>query len=172
MLLKSTTRRLAFSAVLTALSVALLYLAAVIPSGRIGVTAIAALLPAAAVLSCGIGWSLGVYAATGILALLLLPTKGPAVAYLLVLGHYPVMKSLIERVKNVPLEWILKLALFYALLCAFYFGFKALFLDLVSFQEQLVPVLFVGCGVVFVLYDIAFTRLISLYVRRFSRYIK
>lgn len=157
---------------LTAVSVAALYLAAILPSGRLGVTAAAALLPAAAVVSCGAGWALGVYAATGLLALLLLPAKGPAVAYLLVLGHYPVLKSLIERLRNLPLEWGLKLTLFYALLLAFYFGFRALFLELVTVPAQWTVLLFLGCGAAFVLYDLAFTRLIAQFVRRFGRYLK
>ena len=172
MLLKSKTKTLALSAMLTALSVLLLYLAAVLPSAQLAVTAVASLLPAAAVIRCGYAWSAGVYAATAVLLLLLLPQKGPALAYALIVGHYPILKSLIERLDKLVLEWILKLALFYGLLCVYYFGFSKFFLELVTVPEGLLVWFFLGGGVVFVLYDIGFSKLIGLFSDRIGKYIK
>ncbi len=172
MLLKNRVRRLALCAVLTAMSVVLLYLSALLPTGQLAVSAMAALLPAAAVICCGLGWGAGVYVATSLLALLLVPQKGSVLAYCLVLGHYPVFKSLIERLDRLALEWVLKLCLFYALLAVFYFGFSQLFLELISVPAQFTLVLFLLCGVAFVLYDIAFSRLIGLFERRIAKYLK
>ena len=172
MLLKKRTRALALSAMLTALSVLLLYLASMLPSAKLAVTAVAGLLPAAAVLLCGYGWSALVWVATSVLALLLLPEKGPALGYALVLGPYPICKALIERLDRLVLEWILKLALFYALLCVYYFAFSKFFLELVTLPARLVPWFFLAGGVAFVIYDIAFSRLIGLFVNRVGKYIK
>lgn len=172
MLLKTSTKKLALCAMLTAVSVVFLYAASVLPTAKIAVTAMAGLLPAAAVITCGLGWGTGLWAATAVLALLLCPQKDAAMAYLLVLGHYPMLKSLIERLDKLWVEWVLKLGLFYALLLGFYFAFRALFLQLITPPAELLVVFFLGCGAAFVVYDIAFSRLIALFIRRVGKYIK
>lgn len=172
MLLRTHTRKLALCALLTAVSVLLLYAASILPSAKLAVSAMAGLLPAVAVIACGLGWGAGLWAATSILALLLCPQKDTAMVYLLVLGHYPMLKSLIERINKFAVEWIVKVALFYALLLGFYFGFRALFLQLITPPTGLIVVFFLGCGAAFVVYDIAFSRLIALFMRRVGKYIK
>lgn len=172
MLLKNRTKKLALSAVLTALSVLLLYMASLLPGAKLAVCAMAGLLPAAVVITCGLGWSTGVWIATAVLALLLCPQKEAALAYALMLGPYPMLKSLIERLDRLFLEWILKLAVFYALLSGIYFGFRAVFLQLIRLQTEQLAMFFLLCGVAFAAYDIAFSRLIALFMRRVGKYIK
>ena len=172
MLLKTKTKKLALCAMLTAVSVVLLYGASIAPTMKLAVTAIAGLLPAAAVITCGMGWSAGLWIAVSVLSLLLCPQKDTVVAYLLVFGHYPVLKSLIERLDKLAAEWLAKLGLFYVLLLGFYFGFKELFLQLITPPAELLAVFFLGCGAAFVVYDIAFSRLIALFMRRVGKYIK
>lgn len=172
MLLKTRTKKLALCAMLTAVSVVFLYLASILPTAKLAVTAVAGLLPAAAVITCGMGWATGLWIATSILALLICPQKDAAMAYLLVLGHYPMLKSLIERLDKLWGEWLLKIGLFYVLLLGFYFVFRTLFLQLITPPMGLLVVFFLGCGAAFVVYDIAFSRLIALFIRRVGKYIK
>ena len=68
--------RVALTAVLAAVSLILLYLSTLLPTGRMGIVALAGLTPAAAVVSSGVGAGVLCYAGTGILALILLPDKG------------------------------------------------------------------------------------------------
>ncbi len=160
------TRKLTFCAILSALSVVLLYLGSILPTGRLALVAVAALLPAAAVVQCGLVWGAAVYAVSAALSLLLLPAKGCAVLYALVLGHYGVLKSLIERIGKLPLEWICKVALFAALLSALFFAFRWALVLPERFAALALPVLLVGGVAVYVVYDLLFTRLIGLYLTR------
>ena len=89
MLLKTKTKKLALCAMLTAISVVLLYGASLAPTLKRAITAMAGLLPAAAVITCGLGWSAGLWIAVSVLSLIVFPQKDTAVAYLLVFGHYP-----------------------------------------------------------------------------------
>lgn len=158
--MKERTKMLSFSAVLAALSLVVLFLSAVAPTGRLALVAVAGLLPAAAVIRFGVPAGLFCYVVTGILALLLLPDKGGAVLYLLFFGHYPVVKSLIERLGKLPLEWILKLCVFNALLCVLYFGFFALFAETAPAAVSFAPFAFLSGNAAFVAYDVGFSRLI------------
>ncbi|SMC40207.1 hypothetical protein [Papillibacter cinnamivorans] len=158
--MKERTKTLSFAAVLAALSLVVLFLSAVAPTGRLALVAVAGLLPAAAVIRFGIPGGLFCYAVTGILSLLLLPDKGTAVLYLLFFGHYPVVKSLIERLGKLPLEWFLKLCVFNALLFVLYFGFFTLFAETVPAVADFALFAFLLGNAAFIVYDLGFSRLI------------
>jgi len=73
--------RVALGGILAALSLLLLYLATMMPSGRIGMVAVAGLVPAAGVVSGGLATGFLSYGATSLLGFLLLPDKGCALVY-------------------------------------------------------------------------------------------
>lgn len=169
---RSTTHQVALTAVLSALSLILLYLSAMVPTGRIGVVALAGLTPSAAVVSCGIGPGLLCYVGTGILALFLLPDKGNALLYLLFFGLYPLVKHAIERLNKLPLELILKLGFFNAVLTLFWFGLRRILLSALSIEPQALWILYAGGNAIFLLYDFGFTQVIAFYMRRVDRILR
>lgn len=167
---ESGTRRTALVAMLVALSLVLLYLAALSPTGRLGIVALAGLVPAAAVVSAGLGAGFLCYGGAGVLGLLLLPDKGLALLYLIFFGLYPMVKSLAERFSGRVLEWVAKLAFFNLALCLFWFVLGAVFMPLLpEILRQSAWLVFLVGNVVFVAYDYGFSRLISFYMARIDR---
>ena len=167
------TRQLARCGILAALSVAVLYLGSLLPGYAIVAAAAAGLLPAAAVLhggaKRGAAAGLSVYAVSGVLGLLLLPEKAAAIWYLLVFGHYGVTKSLIERIGRLQLEWLLKVFFYTLAFLVLYFLLPTAFAALAALIPfGTVLVYLIGLAA-FVLYDIGFSRLIGLYLRRIGR---
>ncbi|WP_317380614.1 hypothetical protein [uncultured Intestinimonas sp.] len=161
--------RLALSALLTALSLVILWGAAMAPWGRMGLVALAGLTPAAAVISGGPAAGGLCWAGTGILALLLLPDKGCGLLYLLFFGLYPLVKYAAERLSRRPLELLVKLAFFNAALTVLWFGLRAVFLWGLPQAEGLGWLLYpVGNGI-FLAYDYGFSRLIAFYIARVDR---
>ncbi|MPM10783.1 hypothetical protein SDC9_57118 [bioreactor metagenome] len=159
--------RLALNALFTALAYITLFLSAVLPSGRIGFAAAAGLFPAAAIISGG-GLPAGClcYAAIGILALLLIPSKDSAVLFLLFFGLYPLLKCLVERIKTRPVAWACKLLICNAALFVFWFLFRSAFLSQLPSEFELPWIFFLAGNIAFVFYDVGFSGLISFYVRR------
>jgi hypothetical protein len=103
------------------------------------------------------------WAVSGILGLLILPDKGIPLLYLLFLGLYPVVKSKIESMRKLPLEWLCKLAFFNVVLTIVWFFFQKLFVPVLPRQLRDSTLLIYGVGnLVFVLYDIGLSRLIAL----------
>lgn len=164
--------RVALTALLMALSLVLLLAASSLPSGRLGVVALAGLLPGAAVISGGLGAGMLCYAGTGLLAFFLLPAKECVLLYVLLFGHYPVLKHLIERLRKPVLEWCLKLMLFNGLLSVLYFGFRVLFLSALPAAWAQTALLYAGGNIAFVLYDLCFSQLAGWYLRRVDRLIR
>lgn len=159
----------AIGGVLTALSLLLLYLAALLPTGQLAVVALAGLAPAAAVITGGFATGFLCYGATSLLSLLLLPGKGCALLYTLLLGLYPVLKGLIERIRKLALEIVLKLAFFNLVLTVLWFVFSALVFPLLP-ERLSVAGWYYGIGnAVFLLYDYGVSKLISAYGPRLRK---
>lgn len=159
--------RVALGGVLAALSLLLLYLASVMPSGRLAAVAVAGLVPVAGVVSGGLATGFLSYAAAGILGFLLLPDKGCALLYAAFFGLYPMIKSLIERLRRLALEILLKLVFFNAVLAALLFGFSAFLLPMLPQLLQSTLLIFLAGNIVFLLYDYGFSKLITYYASRF-----
>lgn len=163
----SHTQKLTRAGILTAMAVVFLYAGAWVPRGGIALAALACLAGAAVLIECGLWWAIGHFAVTALLALLLSPDKTPALWYALALGPWPVLKHLIERLPSAIARWALKLAVFCACMAALYFLFSAAFAA--SVPRMPVYVLLPALALVFVVFDIAFSRLIGLYLRRVHR---
>lgn len=157
---------------LTALSLAFLYLSTLSPMARLGITAIAGVFPAGAVVSAGLGAGFFSYGATGILGLLLLPSKSCVILYLLFFGLWPMLKSLLERLPNRVLEWVCKLLVFNGILAVLLLGLRELLLPFLPAGLEGNWLIFAAGNVAFVIYDVGFSKLIGLYVARVDRVLR
>lgn len=160
---RKKTRRLAICAILSALGVVILYLGALVEVLGLSVAAIASLLCVLAVLEMGGAWPWLIYFVVAILSLVLLPVKSAAVIFALFAGYYPILKAYYERLRPI-VSWILKMVNFNVALAVL------LWLSLLFTPEAVAPILVVAMvflgNAFFVLYDIALTRLISMYLRK------
>lgn len=144
----------------------LLLLSGVVPSGKLALIVLAGAVNAAAVMDAGPLWAWILWALTSFLGLLLCPLKGPALLYLLLFGHYPILKSHLERLPGRFLPWLMKLAAFLIPGTILWQLYKLALLPGVSFPEWGYAVLLlVGCAA-FIVYDILLSRLIEYYWNR------
>ena len=148
---------------LSALGVVLLLLGSFIEVVDISMAALASLLCIFAVVEYGGAAPWLVFAVTGVLSLVLLPNKTPAAMYVIFLGYYPIIKEKLERLRA-PISWLLKEVIFNVALVVLLVVVKFLLLPSVSDPWWLYAAVIVLAEVVFVLYDIALTRLITFYL--------
>lgn len=162
-------RRITLAALLTALSLVVLWAAVLAPWGRIGLISVAGLMPTAAVISAGPMAGGLCWAGTSLLALILLPGKDCGLLYLFFFGLYPLIKYATERLRRLPLELVLKLVFFNAVFTVLWFGFRSIFLWSLPQAEKLGWLLYPAGNVVFLAYDYGFSKLIAFYVIRVDR---
>ncbi len=161
-------RKLARLSLITAVSFVLLYLASVMPTGKLALTAIAGLMTALGVIESGLAGGFLVWAAAGALSLIALPSKDSAILFALFFGIYPAIKSLIERLGTLWLEWVLKLAFFIGMLTVYTLAFREFFAAYAVGIFKLLIVVYTLGAAVFVVYDIGFTKLIAYYLSRIA----
>ena len=155
------TKLLATGAILGAAAVVLMLASCVMPTMQLTVIAAAGILSAAMLIEGGLKWALLMYGAVSILSALLLPDKSSAVFYILFFGHYPIIKYEIERIRKIWLSWVVKLAaggvctvLIIWILSAFFPEWEF------DYAKGIIGLM---CMAVFVLFDVALTRLLGWY---------
>ncbi|MBR3879084.1 MAG: hypothetical protein IKJ24_03065 [Clostridia bacterium] len=171
------TKKLTLGAILASMGVVLLTVGGLVEVLDLSMAALASFFCIFAVIEMGKGYPLMIYAVTGILAVLIMPQSLSGWIYLLFFGYYPIVKAKLERLPT-TLAWVLKLAVFnaavtvYAAICYFLF-FGELELLLLEFSTLfggmniggvLVAIIYAILNVIFVVYDIAITRIITLYL--------
>lgn len=171
MSVQNPTKRLTICAMLCALGVVILWLGSVIEVIDLSMAVIASLLCVIAVIEYGGGAPWLIFAVTSILSFVLLPNKGIVAIYAFFFGYYPILKEKLEMRGRV-LSWVCKEVIYHLALVAILLSWRFLF-----FTEDLAlpstPILwvavFAALEVVFILYDVALTRLISFYIFRLRR---
>ena len=150
----------------SALSVVLLYLGSLIEILDISMAVTASLTCIIAVIEYGKSAPWAIYGVTSVLSIILLPNKTPAVLYAAFFGFYPILKEKFEKLSK-PVSWILKEVVFN--ICLVIMTVAVYFIstsggDILSKSLPLLAATAILAEVVFVLYDIALTRVISFYI--------
>jgi hypothetical protein len=150
----------------SALSVVLLYFGSLFELLDISMAVIASLACVIAVIEYGKSAPWAIYAVTSVLSVILLPNKTPAAFYAIFFGFYPILKEKFEKRPKV-LSWLLKEMTFN--ICLVVMAVAVYFISTTGDNSLLKnPIMLATTAllaeVVFVLYDIALTRLISFYI--------
>lgn len=153
---------------LSALGVILLALGSLVQVLDLTMAVLASILVIFAVIELGGKYPYLIYAVTAVLSVLLVPSKSAAMVYLCFAGYYPILKAVLERHLPPLWCWVVKLLVFNAGLALSLFLMLKVFLTFTvpaAWYYALIPLL----SVVFVLYDVALTRLITLYLTKWQQ---
>ena len=164
----------AMGGMISALSLVIMLLTAVIPYLEYALPAMSGILLVLVVIEINKKWALCTYGAVTILSFLILPNKEAAMMYFAFFGCYPVLKPLLEgTIKNNRLCWLLKAIFFNVVaVCAYLviiYIFGMPLDDFEDFGKWTVPVLLGMGNIMFVLYDICITRLVTLYLHKWQK---
>lgn len=163
--------KIALGGVLTALCVVCMFLTNLIPIATYALPALACLIVMIAVIEMGKRWALMVYAAASLLSLVLVTDVEAKLVFILFFGYYAILKSVFESLHRPRFCIALKLAVFNLAVIAAYYAAVGLFQvpmsDFELFHVQ-IPLLFLAFGnVVFLLLDVAMTRMATMYMARY-----
>lgn len=152
---------------LVALGVIFLGIGSLLEVLDISMAVIASLCVIIAVIEYGKSAPWLVYAATSVLSfILLIHNPLPAIFFSLFFGFYPILKEKLERKPKV-ISWLLKEIIFNVCLAAILLIYFLLFTPTSSYNiplPWLIVLAILLCEAVFILYDIALTRMITFYV--------
>ncbi|MGN1194689.1 MAG: hypothetical protein ACI4SB_04340 [Acutalibacteraceae bacterium] len=169
----SKTAKTAVGGMMAALSVVLL-VPTVLDVFVYVLPAFAGVITMFCVIEMGKTWAFGVYAATAIITMLVIPNKEAAVLYTAFFGYYPIVKAIFESKLPKPLGYLLKFAVFNAAVAVSYlllvkvFGMP--FNELMGIDPDAwwsrfaIPIMLAVGNLVFILFDFMLTRLVTVYL--------
>lgn len=168
--------RCAIGGIVASLSLVLMISVAVIPFLTYALPALAGALIMFIVVEINRKWAFGVYAAVAILGMILCAEKEVAVMYLAFFGYYPILKSFLESKLPRIVEWITKIFSFVLTMAgSYYLMIKFMGVTIDETEEWGVwayPIL-LGMGTfAFILYDIALSKTVSLYLLKWQKHFK
>jgi hypothetical protein len=168
--------KVAFGGVVAALSVMLMLSTGLIPTLTYAIPAIVGALLMTVVIEISPVFAGAIYVAVSTLSLLVVADKEAAVMYAAFFGYYPIIKSFIERKTGKMVSWVVKYIIFNISMIVSYLVVAKVFMitfDDIEFLGKfaLPALLFVG-NIVFALYDIALTRLVTAYLVVWRKYVK
>lgn len=166
--LQSPSFKIALSGVFSSLAIVSMLLSYIIPTATYACPALAGIMLIPIVIEVGKGWALSAYAAVSLLSFVLIGNKEVPLCFVAFFGFYPILKAVLEKHLSSVLCWVSKIAVF--VLCmtgVFFISISILGISKDSFTlfGVYLPWVFLVIGTaVFVVYDIALTRVIGAYV--------
>lgn len=172
------TKKLTLGAILAAMGVATLFVGSFIEALDLTMAALASFFCIFAVIELGGVYPWLIFSVTGVLSVILMPYSMTGWFYLLFFGYYPIVKEKIERL-NKAVSWLLKVlilnvALGISVIAAYFLFFgqtgAGSLLDAFTFVfgesdagEMMALAVWALANVTLVIYDIALTKLITVY---------
>lgn len=163
----------ALGGIISALSIILMFLTAVIPLMSYALPLLAGTLLVVMVKELGGRWAFGVYAAVSLLSIFVIPDKEAATFYVAFFGWYPILKPYLEGHFNTAVRYLIKFVIF-NLSCLAGVGLT-IYVFGIPFDETgelgkygaLITLLL--ANLTFFVYDILLNRLMFIYVRRWKK---
>ena len=158
------THRISLAAMFAAMTLIVLDLAAILPSGRLSLYFLSSIFIAGLLVEDEPVTALLTFAVVSGLGLLIVPNLLTVLPYVLLFGHYGIGKYFIEKIRDKVTAFILKLLYFDVCLAAIYFLAYGVFAP--GLLEALpLWALIAIAQVVFVVYDFLYSKLTLFYVR-------
>lgn len=159
------TKRIAFSGIVAALSVVVMYVAGITDLLSLSGVIVAAFAVMFIYIEYGTKTALSVYAAVSVISLLILPDKFSAAVYVLYAGYYPILKAKFET-KPKGISWTLKLVSFNFVLLLMLLASR--YITAIEAELPIVEAsVFVLANVLFALADVLAGRLTLLYIIKY-----
>ncbi len=173
---KELSFKVALGGIVSALSLVLMIISGVAVSLEYAIPMVTGALLMVLVVEFSKGFAGIIYVVVSILSLLLLGNKEPAVMYLMFFGYYPILKSILEQKLKKISCWIIKYLIFNISMVASYFVVTRIFMisfdDIKEFGKFALPLLLLAGNILFFMYDVLLTRLVSIYIYRWQKHIK
>ena len=162
------TKRIALNGILGALAVVSVFLATVLPTNRLSFYALSSFFVSIVVVEYGIknGWAF--YVSTFLLALIIVPDKMEVIPYAVFFGIYGIVKSYIERLNRIVLEYVLKYLYFNTCVACAVFLIREVFLERLRINLSLWLIIIALQGI-FLVYDYVYTLFIRYYINRLKK---
>ena len=170
--MRKVSYRVALGGIVSALCLLCMFLAGIMPLFYLILPMAAGMLLMIIAEEVSVGWGWLTYLAVDILSLLITADKESALVFIMLFGHYPMVRLMIEKLKFKPLKYILKGLIFnvcavsFFLVTVFIFGIDQMMTDMEELGQFGGAVFLILGNIVFWLYDFNLGAIYVLYLKQ------
>ena len=166
-----SARILSLGGVLLALTVITLFAESILPTSKLSLYSLSSFFIAVMIIESGAKAGLVFYISSALLALVVVQNKLELIPYIAFFGNYGLVKYLVEKLRNLFLEYVLKISYFSIWLVVAFIFAKAFFAAniKINFPWWVVIVLLEAA---FVIYDYVYSLIVRYYSAKFRDRLK
>lgn len=170
--MRDKSYRVALGGIISALCLVSMFLAGIISPLYLLLPLLAGVLLLIIVEEVSVSWALVTYLSVSLLSLFITADKEAALIFIMLFGHYPILRFFLQKIKLKPLRLLLKLAVFNMCAVGFFyvtvyvFGIKQMIEDMDDFGRYGAIALLGFCNIIFLLYDFNLDIVYGAYIRR------
>lgn len=151
-----------------ALAIVVMLLGGIFPLATFCAPAVAGILIMPIVIEYGTKSGILLYISISLLSVFIASDKEMAFVFIFFLGYYPLLKTVLEKIKSKLLKFAVKLIIFNASICSMYALLMIIFpIDIIMQQFEGSIIFIVGLlalgNVTFIIYDFAVARIVGIY---------
>lgn len=176
--MKDISYRVALGGIVSALCLMCMFLAGIMPMFYLILPMIAGILLMIIAEEVNKSWAWLTYVSVSILSIFITADKESALVFIMLFGHFPILRLYIEKIRLKILRWLIKLVIFNVCAVSFFyttvfiFGIDQMLEDMNDFGKYGAVIMLVLCNIVFVLYDLNLYMLYYLYKKKFMPLLK
>ncbi len=166
---KNASYKVALGGVISSMSLFVMFMTGILPAFYIAFPMLAGGLLLVIVADIGVKWAFVTYIGIGLLSLFITPDKEAALMFIMLFGHYPILKQYIDRLKTALIRFVLKVLIYNVCIVAIFklsmlvLGVDDMFADFEFLGKYVVPVLLIFTTIVFLVYDKILTAYMLIY---------
>ncbi len=171
--MRNVSYRVALGGIVSSLCLLCMFLAGIMPMFYLILPMVAGILLMIIAEEVSLSWAWLTYIAVGILSLFITADKESALVFIMIFGHFPIIRLYLEKLKLKILRWLIKLVIFNACAVSFFyvtvyiFGIREMLEEMNEYGKYGAMILLVLCNILFVLYDANLYIMYAIYKIKF-----
>ena len=176
--MRDISYKVALGGIVSALCLMCMFLAGIMPMFYLILPMIAGILLMIIAEEVNKSWAWLTYISVSILSIFITADKESALVFIMLFGHFPILRLYIEKIRLKILRWLIKLVIFNVCAVSFFyttvfiFGIDQMLEDMNDFGKYGAVIMLVLCNIIFVLYDLNMYILYYLYKIKFMPLLK
>ena len=176
--MKDVSYRVALGGIVSALCLVTMFLAGVLPAFYLLLPMIAGVLMMIIAVEVSRSWAFLTYIAVSLLSLLVTFDKEAALVFIMIFGHYPIVRLYLQKIPLKGLRAFIKHIIFnicvlsYFYVTVYIFGLDEMLEEFDDYGKYGAYAMLALCNVVFLMYDVNLDACYNIYRRRFAAKLK
>ncbi|MCM1133126.1 MAG: hypothetical protein NC340_06605 [Ruminococcus flavefaciens] len=167
--MRDISYRVALGGIVSSLCLLCMFLSGIMPMFYLILPMIAGILLMIIAEEVNLSWAWLTYIAVGILSLFITADKEASLVFIMIFGHFPIIRLHLEKIKLGALRWLIKLIIFNICAVSFFyvtvyiFGIQQMLEEMNEMGRYGAVILLVLCNIIFVLYDLNLYLMYGIY---------